>query len=132
MIGINGVFKRFLQIVPLAEPSCTKEHHDYKKEAINEAFDQDELLKVLADKVLDLYPRERELMTLNTIYIRRAMVRILNSRYFDDINLIGPVFDRVAKLENVVAGQGQHLQKIEQRLQNIEQQLQTLEQGASK
>lgn len=121
MIGINGVLTRFKEIAPLDEPACTKEHHEYKKETVTDAFAVEELVNIFQDEVLDLYPRERELLLLNTLYVRRAMVRFINSRYFDDINLIAPVHNKVRDLESKLAQAQEQLRQQEQRLQQLEQ-----------
>ncbi len=121
MIGINGVLNRFKEIAPQDEPACTKEHHEYKKETVINAFAVDELVNIFQDEVLDLYPRERELLLLNTLYVRRAMVRFINSRYFDDINLIAPVHNKVRNLEGQLAKAHQQLHQQEQRLNQLEQ-----------
>lgn len=121
MIGINGILNRFRELLPMNEPSCDKEHHERKRETITEAFDVDELVGIFKDEILELQPREQELLLLNTLYVRRAMVRVINSRYFDDINLIAPVYDKVRHQERQLAEMQTQLRQQEERLQKLEQ-----------
>ena len=103
MSGIKSfIFQRITKIAPFDEPVCTDDHHARKKEAIHQAVDINEMEKILSDKEINFSQREADLFTATVFLVRRAMVRLLNSRYFDDINLIIPIYRRITDLERDV------------------------------
>lgn len=111
----------FKEIAPLQEPTCDTDHHERKRETITEAFDIVELAKILVNEKIAFTEREQDLCLLNMFYVRRAMVRVINSRYFDDINLIAPVYDKVRHQERQLAEMQTQLRQQEERLQKLEQ-----------
>lgn len=93
------------------ESPITEEHHKKKKEAIIEAFDVREML-ILAEKLnLEAY-EERSFIGMHRL-IRRALARLLNTRYFDDMNLIAPIYSRISELEREVKSLKAELAKFQ-------------------
>lgn len=118
MIGINGILDNLKWFSPLREPSCDEKHHKRKKEAFLKAFDVDELVKILGDKDINMSPRERELFVATIFTVRRSQIRLYNQNYFDKINMLDPVYNRIRGLEEEITQLKIRLDKLEQGTQN--------------